>query len=519
MKNSLAVLCLFMLFAVNSEAGFRPKTYVCFRTDDEIVIDGKLDEGAWLRAPESDLFVDIEGDRMPLPWFGTRVKLLWDDEYLYCAAYLEDTNVWGTLFERDARVYHDNDFEIFLDIDNDGRWYYEFEMNPLNTVYDLVRASKQARLEIEWDIEGIKTAVHVVGTLNNPADVDRGWYCEIAWPMKSLKEFAGSMAVPPLEGDEWRIDFPRVEYIFDEESKVLQRKPGTRAQNWAWSPPLVINNHWIEALGFLRFSTQLAGTQDDSAIAVGLEKPFLTLDPKKRKHVKAGSMALIPGGEFTLGPDPLDPVTSPAHSVTLDDFYIDKYEVTVAEYTAFLNGVKKDEHYFKHMAHYDCGIVKNGDGSYSVTPGREEYPIVYVNLADAEAYAAWAGKRLPTEAEWECAARFDDGRPYAWGDDALSPVRCNFNYHYGSTQKIGSFPEGKTTQGVFDMTGNVWEICAGEFGLYPGGKNVYDFKPTTVYRGGSWATPPKMLHTSVREVRIQRTPFVGFRCVKDVKNN
>ena len=518
MKKLIIVLVCLCIVPALADAGFRPKTYICYRASGPIVIDGRLDEGSWLRAPETDLFVDIEGDRQPLPWFGTRVKLVWDDEYLYCGAMLEDTNIWGSMTGRDVLVCRDdNDFEVFIDIDDDGRWYYEFEMNALNTIYDLVRANKYARLEIEWDFEGIKTAVHFDGTLNNREDIDRAWYCEIAFPMKALAEYAGTMPVPPHDGDVWRIDFPRVQYYFDDTSKNMQKVPGTRAQNWVWSPPLVINNHWIEALGYMRFSTVAVGVQVDSEDALEFDRPFLTVDPGTRKKVKPGAMTLIPGGEFTLGPDPLDPETSPAHTVKVESFYMDTYEVTIAEYAAFLNDVKNDDYYCQHMAHYDCGIVKNADGSYNVSPGRGEYPIVYVDMKDAEAYAAWAGKRLPTEAEWEYACRFNDGRTQPWGSEELSPERCNFNYLYGGTLPVGSLPKGVSGKGLHDMAGNVWEMCAGEFKRYPGGKSVYDFTPTSVYRGGSWATPPKVVHASVRELRSQRTPFVGFRCARSGK--
>jgi len=516
MRKFLVPFVCVLLTVTQAHAGFRPKTYVCYRASGPITIDGHLNEGSWMRAPASDLFVDIEGDRMPLPWFGTRVKLIWDDDYLYCAAILEDTNVWGTLSERDAPIYRDNDFEIFLDIDNDGRWYYEFEMNPLNIVYDLVIPRKGARLRIDWDIEGIKTAVQVDGTLNCPDDIDKGWVCEIAWPMKSLAEYAGKMPIPPHDGDEWRIDFPRVEYIFDYESKKLQKKPGTRSHNWVWSPPLVVNNHWIEALGFMRFSSLTVGAQNDTEVTLQLHKPFLKVNLSKRKKVEPGSMVLIPAGEFTRGPDPTDEETSPAQKVRVDAFYIDKYEVTTAEYTAFLNAVKDDKHYYRHMAHYDCGIIKDSGGTYSVTPGREEYPVVYMLAEDADAYAEWAGKRLPTESEWERACRFDDSRPYAWGQN-LDPVLANFNYHYGGPLPVGSFPKGKTAKGIFDMTGNAWEICVNDTTQYRSISDETWPNAKYLYRGGSWATPPKMVHAGVRQVGIQRTPFIGFRCARDGK--
>jgi len=517
MKSTIILFFTLLLCSMPCGAQFRPKTYVCYRASGPIVVDGLLNEGSWLRAPSTDLFVDIEGDRMPPPWYGTRVKVLWDDEYLYVGAMLEDENVWGTLTEEDAPVYFDNDFEIFLDIDNDGRWYFEFEMNALNTVYDVLIARKGAWLDIDWDIEGILTAVHVDGTLNNPADTDRGWTCEIAWPMKSLAEQAGTMPVPPHDGDEWRIDFPRVELVMDEESKRLQRKPGTPVQNWVWSPPLVVNNHWIEALGFLRFSTDVVGAQDDTAVAASLRRPFLTIDTGKRKRVKPGDTVLVPGGEYTRGPDPTDENTSPARTVKVAPFRIDTCEVTVAEYAAFLNAVKKDEHYYRHMAHHDCGIVKKDDGGYEVLAGREEYPVVYVLPVDAEAYSAWAGKRLPTESEWEWACRFDDGRAYAWGDDEPDPALANYDYHYGGPAPVGSFPDGRTKKGIHDMSGNVWEICVNDRDVYPPDEGMRWTKADYTYRGGSWATPPKLMRAAVRQARVQRTPFIGFRCVTDVE--
>lgn len=507
-----------VIAAQSAYAGFRPESYLCYRTTAPVTIDGRLNEGDWLKAPFTNLFVDIEGDRMPTPSLGTRVKMLWDDSYLYVAVCLEEPNVWGTISKRDDPVYaFDNDLEIFLDVDNDGKWYIEFQVNPINVVYDLVRPNKGAPLMIPWDIEGVKTAVQVDGTLNKSDDVDKGWTVEIAWPMKSLAEHAGTMPIPPENGNTWRIDFPRVEWPFDYASKFLRRVPGKREENWVWCSQGLINNHWPEAWGFLVFSTSPVGFQDDSILAAQMERPFLTVDSKKGKKVKPGSMVLIPGGEFVQGPDPLEKETSPAYTVNVESFYIDICEVTVAEYTAFLNAVNDDSHYYKWMAHHDCGILKDSGGKYSVAPGRENYPVVYVDEKDAEAYAIWAGKRLPTESEWERACRMDDGRIHPWGSGEFTPARCNYNYNYGGTLPVGSLPEGATRNGVLDMAGNVWEICSGIYGAYPGGKPLYEITPQTVYRGGCWASPASMIHASVRDLQVMRSPYVGFRCAKDAK--
>ena len=114
-----------------------PKNYVVYRAATPIVIDGHLNDGPWKAAPWTDLFVDIEGDAKPLPRFATRVMMLWDDEYFYFAADMEEPHVWGTLTKRDSVICNDNDFEIFIDPDGDSEHYMEFEMNPLNAAWDL----------------------------------------------------------------------------------------------------------------------------------------------------------------------------------------------------------------------------------------------------------------------------------------------------------------------------------------------------------------------------------------------
>ena len=97
----------------------------------------RIDDAAWQAAPWTDGFVDIEGDRKPQPRFRTRVKMLWDDEHFYVAAELEEPHVWGTLTKHDSVIFHDNDFEVFIDPDGDNHEYYEFEINALNTEWDL----------------------------------------------------------------------------------------------------------------------------------------------------------------------------------------------------------------------------------------------------------------------------------------------------------------------------------------------------------------------------------------------
>src|SRR5687768_640330 len=112
-----------------------PLVYSCVRGTP--VIDGRIDDVAWEQAAWAADFVDIEGSLKPLPRFKTRAKMLWDDDYFYIAAEMEEPHVWGTLTEHDSVIFYDNDFEVFIDPDGDNHNYYEFEINALNTGWDL----------------------------------------------------------------------------------------------------------------------------------------------------------------------------------------------------------------------------------------------------------------------------------------------------------------------------------------------------------------------------------------------
>ena len=113
--------------------GITPQGYVCHHTTGPITVDGRLDEPDWQRAAWTRDFVDIEGDAKPKPRFRTRAKMLWDNQYFYVAAELEEPHVWGTLTQHDAVIFQDPDFEVFIDPNGDSHEYYEFEMNALNT--------------------------------------------------------------------------------------------------------------------------------------------------------------------------------------------------------------------------------------------------------------------------------------------------------------------------------------------------------------------------------------------------
>ena len=273
MKRKLlfAVVVLQVIEASNAVAGFAddwakmkplaPRGYVCYRSIGPMKIDGRLDETSWQAVPWTEEFADIEGNTRPKPRFRTQAKMLWDDEYFYVAAELQEPHVWGTLTNHDAVIFQDNDFEVFIDPNGDNHEYYEFEINALNTGWDLFLKKPYkdgGPARNEWEIPGLQTAVHVSGTLNDPSDRDQAWTVEIAFPWKVLAEYA-HRRTPPGEGDQWRINFSRVEWLTDIVKGKYQKIAGKREDNWVWSPQGIIDMHRPEKWGYVQFTKKKIG--------------------------------------------------------------------------------------------------------------------------------------------------------------------------------------------------------------------------------------------------------------------
>lgn len=260
------VLWLFMPLLVSAQVPhtpFQPKQYLCYRTPQPLQIDGKLDEPAWQAATWTDTFVDIEGDIKPLPTQDTRLKMLWDDEYLYVGAVLEETDVWATLTENESVIFRDNDFEIFVDPDGDTHNYGEFEINALATTWDLllVQPYRDGGPSITgWDMDALKAAVSVQGTLNDPMQKDTSWTVEIALPLREIAECAKPKRIPQ-QGEQWRINFSRVQWQTEVKDGKYQKTINPESgrpfpeNNWVWSPQGVINMHYPEMWGYIQFST------------------------------------------------------------------------------------------------------------------------------------------------------------------------------------------------------------------------------------------------------------------------
>jgi hypothetical protein len=187
--------------------------------------------------------------------------MLWDDNCLYVAALLEEPHVWGTLTKHDSVIFHDNDFEIFIDPDGDNHEYYEIEINTLNTEWDLFLKAPyrdHGSAKNAWEISGLKTAVHVVGTLNDSSDTDTSWSVELAIPWKALGEFAHRPA-PPRDGDQWRVNFSRVEWRHEIVNSQYRKVPNAPEDNWVWSPQGVVDMHCPERWGYVQFTTAAPG--------------------------------------------------------------------------------------------------------------------------------------------------------------------------------------------------------------------------------------------------------------------
>ncbi len=261
------LLALLALSALHAQQPPAPLAYAAPFASEPIHIDGRIDS-QWDAAPWTSYFVDIEGSAKPKPRFRTRAKMLWDQNFFYIAAELEEPHVWATLTRHDSVIFHDNDFEFFIDPNSDSHEYFEFEMNALNTGWDLFLNKPykdSGKADNGWEIPGLKTAVHINGTLNNPTDTDSSWTLEIAVPWSAFGSAARS-PLPPRKGDTWRVNFSRVEWRHEIHQGKYRRVPNTKEDNWVWSPQGKINMHLPEYWGYVRFVTSATeGAQPDPA--------------------------------------------------------------------------------------------------------------------------------------------------------------------------------------------------------------------------------------------------------------
>ncbi|MDF2439141.1 MAG: hypothetical protein JWN98_125 [Abditibacteriota bacterium] len=225
-------------------------------------------------------------------------------------------------------------------------------------------------------------------------------------------------------------------------------------------------------------------------------------------------MVLVPAGEFTMGTDRSDggglnvprmhSDANPQHAVTLPAFFIDKTEVTNAAYKKFCDAMG-----YAPPPHWKDGRFPAGEDDFAVT---------HVNWWEAKAYATWAGKRLPTEAEWEKTARSTDARYYPWGQEWKRELAV---WDQTRAQRVGTKPEGASPYGVLDLAGNVFEWTASWYRAYPKAPQQFAEygEVYKVMRGGAFFGFEVVARTYYRSLgRPQtRSALVGFRCAKDAK--
>ena len=259
-------------------------------------------------------------------------------------------------------------------------------------------------------------------------------------------------------------------------------------------------------------------------------------DPGEERTSSVDGMiqVYVPDGSFRMGG--LDAKAEgdekPDHQVSMSGFWMDKVEVTNAMYMLCVQaGACEPPDEFK----------SDTQDQYFNTDEYADYPVVYVTWVDADAYCTWAGRRLPTEAEWEYAARGTDFRTFPWGDERADTSRANFNRKFGDTTRVGSFPAGASPFGILDMAGNVWEWVSDYYdadyysltvGANPTGpltpRNVH--QPRRVIRGGSYMDVEADIRVSNRGYALGSNPDadldsaeyhgesssrIGFRCVSD----
>jgi gamma-glutamyl hercynylcysteine S-oxide synthase len=277
-------------------------------------------------------------------------------------------------------------------------------------------------------------------------------------------------------------------------------------------------------------------------------EPVLEAPPPPPARVPVAGEAVVPGGWFTMGtstePWALDN-ERPAHEVYLPPFAIDAAPVTNGQYAAFIAAGGYDDprwwteegwaYRLKADLYAPRHWLRDGDGWAfrrfgRTTPVADDEPVVHVCFHEAKAYARWAGKRLPTEVEWEKAARYDpatgESRRYPWGDDDPTPEHANLGQRHLSPAPVGAYPAGASPLGVHQLIGDVWEWVDSDFTGYPGFvafpyreySEVFFGPDYKVLRGGSFGTDPAACRGTFRnwDFPIRRQIFAGFRCARNL---
>jgi formylglycine-generating enzyme required for sulfatase activity len=215
----------------------------------------------------------------------------------------------------------------------------------------------------------------------------------------------------------------------------------------------------------------------------------------------------------------------PAHQITLPAFEIDLFPITNTDFARFLNieGLRNVRGEKRYDDDDNDARIHRINGQWQADTGFERHPVVEPSWVGARDYCASFGKRLPTEAEWEKAARGTDARPYPWGSELPTANRARFGLGYNQTTNVDAFPEGRSAYGVWDMAGNAWEWVSSAYRPYPyradDGREALEAGPVRSTRGGGHDSRASELTTTQRGKTLSRAPQaghhnIGFRCAR-----
>ncbi len=534
-KDAQAITAL-----LEAQAGI-PKTHIKLLTDSKATLSGLRNHlGEWLRMrvkPDSTVYVYFAGHGTPNLQTQSGFIVPWDGHPdfpagLYPLKELEDT--LSALPTKDVIVFLDSCFS-----GGAGRSVLPKGARPMGLQYPVLSAGEVMVLaaatgtQISSDYDKAEHGLfthYLLAGLRGEADADKDQIVTLRELVPFVRERVAHTAVEELNREQTPTLLPGEEALKTRSGLQLAHVAPGGAARHALNQKEQELKVLEEQERRVDEQTKLTAIQQqieerkkqieekqkgiEVARAPAYQAPPVNL-PKEMTGKDGAPMALVPAGEFLMGSNA--EADSPEHPVHLDSFYMDKFEMTNARYAKFLEDTKRNPPFFWDEIRL---------------PGEGDRPVIGVDWHDADAYCTWAGKRVPTEAEWEKAARGTDGRRYAWGNDEPSSLMANYNWDGKRTWQglstispVGSYEAGKSPYGMYDLTGNLWEW-------------VFDWYDATYYRlsakenptgpakgtmkslrGGAWLTLGQRSPVTRRnfEPSMNRQLYLGFRCVQSVK--
>ncbi|XP_052760386.1 uncharacterized protein LOC128203141 [Mya arenaria] len=243
-----------------------PNHYIAHHLNKKaIVIDGRMDEEAWEEVPWSESFVDIRSSSYPKPKFSTKFKMRWDDERLYIGAYIEDTDLWGTIQGQETGIWQDNMIDILMDVDGSMFNYKQIEINVLGTTLDhILYKSPYDSIgpnpnwtdnDLSWHPD-MKKAVYTDGTVNTPGDKDKFWSVELSMTFEQLANRSERVQASPQDNEVWFMQVGRAHHPLEVENGTYQKVPNVSFDEmgwWAWQPCDAVNFLLQDRWGLVQF--------------------------------------------------------------------------------------------------------------------------------------------------------------------------------------------------------------------------------------------------------------------------